>query len=369
MKNLSNFIYLIFVTSLIACSSSPDKKTELEKLRQDQTKIEEQISTLEKEIALTDTSKSITKKIEVVVEPLVGKTFKSYIDIQGKVDAEESIYLSSQIPGTVSKINVKVGDMVAKETILAETNTRLIDQQIGDLETNLELASQYYNKQKNLWEQKIGTEMQYLQSKTNKESLEKKLATMQEQIRMSKIVTPIDGTVDDINIKIGQIIAPGMPAISVVNLRKLKTKADVAEAYAGRIKRGDQVMMYFPDINDSIKAVVNYAARNINPLSRTFNVEVILPQNNKFQPNMVVKLQINDYTSAKSKLVVPVKYIQKDNDLKFVFIAQKNKVVKKLVTIGREYKGLTEIETGVSEGDLLIINGYDLINEGDIINY
>jgi len=363
MKNTILFFVIASIT--IACSA-PDKKAELEKLRTEKAAIESKITALEEELAKSDTTKQ--KLIDIVAIPLIPQTFKTYIEVQGRVDADENVSLSSEMPGTVTKINVKVGDEVAKGQVLAETDTRIVTQQISDLQTNLDLATQVYQKQKNLWDQKIGTEIQYLQSKTTKESLEKKVSTMQEQIRMSRIVSPINGTIDAVNIKIGQAIAPGVPAINVINFSNLKVKSDVAESYSSRIKTGNEVQILFPDMQDSINSKVNYASRAISNITRTFGIEILLDSKKDYHPNMVAKLKINDYQSSSPKIVVPIKYIQKNTNENFVLIAVNGIVTKNIVKISHEYNGLAEISEGLKENDLLITEGYDLINEGDHIN-
>lgn len=363
MKN--KFIYLA-LTLLVAACSAPDQKAELEKLKAERSAIESKIAALEEELAKSDTT---TKEVltEVSTFALQPEIFKTYIEVQGRVDADESVSLSTEMPGTITKVNVKVGDEVSKGQVLAETDVRAIQQQIADLQTSLDLATQVYDKQKSLWDQKIGTEIQFLQAKNTKESLERKMATMQEQIRMSKITSPINGTVDEINIKIGQAIAPGLPAINVINFSNLKVKADVAESYTARVKTGNEVLVLFPDMNDSIRSKIQYASRGINAMSRTFNVEVLLDNKKEYHPNMVAKLKINDYQSSAPKIVVPVKYIQKGSNESFVMIAENGKAIKKLVKISREYSGMAEIADGLKAGDLLITGGYDLVNDGEKI--
>ena len=363
---MKNKILYIALTLLIAACSAPDKKAQLEKLRAQKSELETKISALEEEVAKTDTTNK-EKLVEVIAIPLVPKSFKTYIEIQGRVDADENVSLSTEMPGTVTKINVKVGDEVSKGQVLAETDSRAIYQQIADMQTNLDLAKQVYEKQKSLWDQKIGTEIQYLQSKTNKESLENKMNTMQEQLRMSKIISPINGTVDGVNIKVGQAIAPGLSAISVINFSNLKVKADVSESYSARVKNGNEVLVLFPDMKDSLVSKVHYASRGINALTRTFNVEVLLDDKREYHPNMVAKLKINDYASTKPEIVVPVKFIQKGTEELYVLIAENGKAVKKTIKVSREYDGLAEVSEGLKEGDLLITDGYDLINDGDKI--
>jgi membrane fusion protein (multidrug efflux system) len=353
---------------LTAChSGSPDKKAELEKLRAQKSELETKIAALEQEVLKKDTLRTNEKQEEVAVKTLQLELFRTYIDVQGRVDADENVSLSSEMPGTVTQINVKVGDEVSKGQVLAETDARAIAQQISDMQTNFALANQVYEKQKTLWDQKIGTEIQFLQAKNAKESLEKKMASMQEQLRMSKIISPINGTVDGVNIKVGQAIAPGMSAINVINFSNLKVKADVAENYASRVKSGNEALVFFPDTKDSVTSKVHFASRGINSLTRTFSVEVMLGNSGDYHPNMVAKLKINDYQSPKPEIVLPVKFIQRSSNENYVMVAENGKAVKKNIKTGREYNGKAEVMSGLQEGDMLITEGYDLVNEGDKI--
>lgn len=360
-------LMLLLTVIMVACGGGgSDKKAELEKLKKQKADLETRIATLQEEVLKTDTT--IKEKIvDVVAIPVTVAPFKTYIEIQGRVDADENVFISTEMPGTITKINVKVGDQVSKGTVLAETDTRPQAQQVVDLQTNLDLAKQNYEKVKSLWDQKIGTEMQYLSAKSNKESLENKIAGVQEQIRMGKIISPINGTIDNVNIKLGQSVAPGMQAISVINFSNLKVKAEVAESYAARVKTGNEVIVLFPDTKDTIASKINYASRGINILTRTFGVEVFLDSKNEYHPNMVAKLKINDYTSPKPEIIVPVKFIQKGADESFVLVAENGKAVKKVIKINHEYAGMAEVSQGLKEGDLIITEGYDLINDGDKI--
>jgi len=366
MKKL--FIIPILAISIIACNSGGgDKQAELDNLKKQEAEIKSKIAALESELSANDTTQ---KGIAVAVEQLKLSVFKNYIDVQGRVDADENVALSTEIPGTITKINVKVGDEVHTGQVLAETDAKAINQQVSDLQTNMDLVNQIYEKQKNLWEQKIGTEVQFLQAKTNKESMEKKMGALQEQLRMTKIISPINGTVDAVDVKIGQAAAPGMPAIRVINYSNLKVKADVAETYASKIKKGSEVVVYFPDMNDSVVSKVNFVARAINPASRTFLVEVLLDNKKEYHPNMVARLNVNDYLSAQPIIVIPVRTIQKDeNNASFVYVADSGVAKKHIITLGKEYNGKVEVLAGLNENDLLVTLGYDVVNEGDAIAY
>ncbi len=367
MKTLISII--ISAVLLSACNNDQlaKKKKELESLKTEAKATADKIKLVEAEIAKLDTTAKKEKLAEVSTVSIAPQVFKTYIDVQGRIDADENVALSSQMPGTITKINVSVGDKVSKGQILAETDASAVHQQMSDLQTNLDLSKQLFQKQQNLWNQKIGTEIQYLQAKATKESLEKKMNLMQEQLRMTKIISPINGTVDAVNIKLAQQIMPGMNAITVVNFSNLKVKADVAETYSSRIKNGNEVLIYFPDTNDSLTSKVNYASRAISPLTRTFGVEVLLSGKKEYHPNMVAKLKINDYKSAKPEIIIPIKFIQKDNIEKYVLVEENGIAVKKAITIDREYNGYAQVTSGLKEGDRLISEGYDLINEGDKI--
>ncbi len=363
----SKVLFLALAVFAFSCGT-PDKKAELDQLKKQKIDLEAKIATLEEELKKTGADSAQGKSLEVGVEAITPQIFKTYIEVQGRIDADENVSLSSEMPGTVSNILVKVGDEVNKGQVLAETDARAIQQQMSDLSTNMELVNQVYQKQKNLWDQKIGTEIQYLQAKTNKESMEKKMATLQQQMNMSKVVSPINGTVDAVNIKVGQAIAPGIPAINVINFSNLKVKAEVAETYASRVKKGNEVLVIFPDMNDSIVAKLNHASRAINALNRTFGVEVILDNNKEYHPNMVAKLKINDFQSPAPVVAIPVKYIQRGTDENYVYVVANNKAVKRAIKTGKEYAGMAEVTSGLSPGDLLITAGYDLVNDGDAVS-
>ncbi|HET6227505.1 MAG TPA: efflux RND transporter periplasmic adaptor subunit [Bacteroidia bacterium] len=379
MKNLFLISGVIIVLASCNSSETDKKKKELDKLKAElsdlqteEAKIQTKESETEKKIAKLKTELGVVDSVQaptiIAVNTLKPETFKNYIDVQGHVDADENVGISTEMPGTISKINVHVGDQVTKGQVLAETDARAILQNISDLQTNADLVNQLYDKQKNLWDQKIGTEIQYLQAKTNKESMEKKMAALQEQLRMSKIISPIDGTVDAVDVKLGQATAPGMPAIRVINYSNLKVKAEVSENYASKIHKGSPVIIRFPDTDDSVLTTVSFVSRAINTGTRAFIVEVNLDGQKEYHPNMVAKLSINDYQSSKPIIVIPVRVVQKDeNSEQYVYLSDKGKAKKQLVTLGKEYNGKAEVVSGLKEGDVIVTSGYDLINEGDPI--
>lgn len=364
-QKIKKFIIPVITTSLLLASCGGGNKESLTDLKSQQAELKTQLSEISSKISKLE-GDSAKKFVLVEANAITPTFFKTYINVQGRVDAEESVSLSSEMPGTITKINVKVGDEVSKGQVLAETDARALQQSISDLQTNTELVNQLFEKQKALWDQKIGTEVQYLQAKTQKESMQKKMATLQEQVRMTKIISPINGTIDAIDIKLGQLTAPGMPAIRVINFSNLKIKADLAESYAAKVHKGDEVIVRFPDSNDTLTARINYSSRVISAMNRTFGVEILLSNKKEYHPNQIAILSINDYKSKNPVLTIPLNYIQKDlKGTHFVLIANGNKAEKRNITLGKEYNGVAEILEGLTETDLLITSGYDGLNDGD----
>ncbi len=363
INNWSKLTLLVVAVFLSSCGS---KNTEdLAGLKAKQAELKTQLSEVTAKISKLE-GDSAGKFTLIEAAPLTPGIFKTYINVQGRVDAEESVSLSSEMPGTITKINVKAGDEVHKGQVLAETDSRAIQQQLAAMNTSLTLVNQMYDKQKNLWDQKIGTEMQFLQVKAMKEASESAVNAMNEQLRMTKIVSPIDGTVDGVDIKLGQLTAPGMPAIRVINFSNLKVKADLAESYASKVHKGDEVLIKFPDTNDTLSAKVTYAARAISAMNRTFGVEILLDSKKEYHPNQIAILNINDYTSSKPVMSVPLSYVQKDlSGSSFIMVAENGKAARRMVTLGRQYNGRVELTSGVSDADNVIISGFEGLNEGD----
>src|SRR6185295_16366748 len=170
-----------------------------------------------------------------------------------KVDGDEDVSVSAEAMGTVTAVLVKAGDHVSTGQVLATLDDKMMKQSVAEMQSQLDLATTVFNRQKNLWDQKIGSEVQYLQAKTNKEAMEKRMASIQEQWNMTRIKSPINGTIDAVNIKVGQSVAPGMPSFHIVNLTELKVKGEVAESYISKVQKGNNVVIFFPDINKEVK--------------------------------------------------------------------------------------------------------------------
>ncbi len=363
------FLASAILLAFAACkNNSGDKKAELDKLKKQQSDLQGKIEKLEADVAQSDTSAKDEKVSKVAVTSLVPQVFTNYIEVQGKVDADENVTINPETAGVVTKMNVKAGDEVSKGQVLAELDGKVLQQGIAELQSSLDLSTELYTKQKSLWDQKIGSEVQYITAKNQKEGLERKIATMQQQLEMTRIKSPINGNVDEVFLKLGQMASSGVSAFRVVNFANLKVKAEVPENYASKVKKGNTAIVFFPDINDSVTAQVSFSAKVISPLNRTFNVEVALDNNKDYHPNMIAILKIIDYTN-KNALIVPVGTIQHAEDGDFVFTDSNGKAKKTRVTAGKIYNSKAEIISGLKEGDKLVTTGYQELNEGERISY
>ncbi|HYH56685.1 MAG TPA: efflux RND transporter periplasmic adaptor subunit, partial [Anseongella sp.] len=283
-----------------ACGTSGDpenKQAQLEQLKKEREALDEKIKSLEAEV-LAENPELVQKKVfNVAVDTVDLRPFEHYIQVQGRVESEDNIIVSAESPGVIRNILVREGQRVSKGQVLAELDNKVLRSSIAELQTALNLANTTYERQKNLWDQNIGTEFQFLQAKNNKERLEQQLNTLNEQIDMTRIKSPINGTVDAVISKVGENAAPGSPSFRVVNFSDLSVNASITDSYAGMIKTGDEVIVSFPDIKTEIRSKVSFVSRVIDPDSRTFEIEVKIPSLDQYKPNMVAVLKIVDYAS------------------------------------------------------------------------
>ena len=379
MKHLKRISFLLVLATIAAaCGSSDDsplgkKKEELAKLKAERKTLNEKITKLETEIALLDSNAAKNSKAKlVVIKAVATQPFTNYIEIMGKVDADQNTNVSVEIPGTIQRIFVHVGQNVTVGQTLGEIDNTVSEIAMNELKQQIEFAKTLYDKQKNLWEQKIGSEVQYLTAKNNYESLQKRLATMNQQLGMARIKAPISGTIDEVYAKVGQSVMPGIPCFRIVNSSKLKIEAEVAESFAGKIKQGNRVKLYFPDLEREETGIVSYTSRVIDPINRSFKVEIPLASSGDYKPNMMAKIKIVDY-STESAVVVPVNTIRTLGEENFVMVAEekngKVRAAKKKVTTGLTYNGQTQILSGLNVGDNLIMVGYQELEEGDEIKF
>lgn len=373
-------IILFSVLATLAISACGGKKTDdenkqakLDALKKEIAKLQSEVSAIEKELN-QKSGKTIGKEVEIT--EIKKGIFQSYIMIEGSADANESTIATPKVPGTVVRVLVQPGASVTAGQILAQLDNTTISQGRIELQQQLIYVTTIFEKQKRLWEKGVGTEVQYLSVKNQKESLEKSMKTLETQIDMYNIKAPITGTLESVDAKIGQAVAPGLPLFRVMNLSNIKIKADVAESYSNKVKAGDKIKIFFPDLQTEIDATISFASKYIDPLNRTFRVETKLPHVDNLKPNMIAKLKIIDYENANTinvssnciqttesgSYVVIVKAQSNAKGVTKTFIAE-----RRTVTAGKSSDGNTEILTGLNEGDMVITTGYQELNNGQAV--
>jgi len=347
-------------------TKTKDNKAELAKLKAEQKELQTKIASLE----AASGKKETVRKVAVLVTSMVPTQFRSYVEIQGKVDADQSVVASPEVMGVVNAIYVHNGQYVSKGQTLATLRTEAISYGVAELDQQISFAKTLYEKQKRLWDQEIGTEIQLLSAKNNYEAMLKKKETTLSQKSMYTIKAPISGVVDEVDVRVGQAVSPGMPnLIRIVNTSILKVKAEVPENYAGKIQSGNAAMVVFPDINDTLITKLAYITKTIDPMSRTFGSEINLGNNSKYRPNMIAKVRIVTYQNLRA-FVLPEAVIQKTENGNFVYVANaENKAQLLPVTLGNSYESKVEITSGLNLDDKVITTGYEELNEGDELQF
>jgi RND family efflux transporter MFP subunit len=383
MQNIWKISFAAIVLSLLmACGSSAkdkkgdvgDKKVQLEKLKKDKATIEGDIRKLEEEIAKLDPASQEKAKL-VSVAPVVKQDFTHYIELQGKVDANDVVVVTPRgLPAQVKQTYVKRGDIVKKGQLLLKLDDAIMLQTLDGLTTQLAYAQNIYSRQKNLWDQGIGTEVQLITAKNAVDALEKQVATLKENWKTSFVYAPIGGLADQVEIKEGEIFT-GMgnagPQIRIVSGASMKVVTEVPENYANRVQKGSSILIVIPDIsNDSIRSTITVMGASINSNSRGFVTEAKLPSKAGYRINQVALIRIKDY-AAPDAITVPVNIVQTDETSKYVYVMVKEgnvfKARKKKVEVGEIYNGIAEVKTGLSATDQVITEGYQSVYDGQVI--
>ncbi len=360
-------LLIFFITSCASPSGNVDqKKKELEELKKERSALDTKIHSLESELKIGD---EITDRIvSVKVTDVKKESFSHFVEVQGRIDGEDNIGVSAQLPGVITAIYVKEGDKVRRGEVLAIIESSALQQQYESARTQLEFATNVYNKQKALWDQQIGSEIQFLTAKSNMETAEKGVASLREQLEMSKIKSPINGSVEEVNLKVGQMASPGMPAIRVVNFSSVKVIADIAESYASKVRPGAKAIVSIPDLGKDIEAKVDFTSKYINPVNRTFLTEIRLkPGDIEYRANMIARVRINDYTNDDA-VVIPVSVLKETTDGTFIYVAESvngmYQAKRRIVEVGQTYNGNAEITKGLKPGDKVVTAGYNSLVDG-----
>ena len=366
--------YQLLAISLImaSCGGSKDPKAELAELKKEQAANQAKIAELEAKAGADDKPALTATPVSVMkVQP---ESFKSYLEVQGRVDFDQNAVVSARSAGSLTSLRVQRGDRVRKGQVLATIDASILDASIAELRTRMDLARVVYEKQAGLWKQQIGTEIQYLQAKNNYDALRRNLATLNQQRALYNVVAPFGGTVDEVIPKLGEVVAPGTPVVRLTSGSGGKILADVSEAYGNSIKAGDKALVTIPDLSgEDIPATVRVVSRAINATSRTFTVELRL-QGAKaadLRPNMVATVRILNY-DRENATVLPVDLVQKDEQNSYVYVvaqeAGKPVAKRRIIKTGNTYNGKVEVTTGLAANDQVISAGYQNLNEGQIVS-
>jgi RND family efflux transporter MFP subunit len=373
---IATFLSLIFscgkkkdntnIDSLIASKN-------LVSIKAKRAELQTQLTKLDDAIALLDIKKSEEALVSVSV--VKDTVFSHYLEVQGNVDTKENLIIYPQFSGILNTVNVIAGQKVSKGQLLGTIDDGGLSQQLAQMETQMALAKTTFERQKRLWDQKIGSEIQYLQAQTNMISQQKAVSQMKAQLAKTKIIAPFSGVIDELITEKGQVVGPGQGLMRIVNLNNMFVSTAVPESYIGKLKVGTVVNVYLASLGKTYAGKIRQVASNINPNNRSFGIEVSIPNTeNLLRPNQVAKLKIIDYTNANA-VVVPSNVIQVDgNGDQFVFeatsIKDKTGIAKKvIVKAGKTSENFTEILGGLEPKTIVVSDGVNTVSEGMKLNF
>ena len=382
-KVMSKKIVLLSALSLVLFACSKGAKNEsiddlvktknVKELNERKTALQTQITEIEAGLAKLDVK---TEEALVSVLTLKDTVFNHYLDIQGNVDTKENILVQPEYSGTLTSLTVKAGDRVSKGQILGRVDDAGMSSQLASAENQYSLAKTTFERQKNLWDKKIGSEIQYLQAQTQMISAQKAVSQIRAQLSKTVIRAPFTGTIDEVFAEKGQVVAPSAQGLMrIVNLGNMYVSTSVPESYIGKLKVGDQVDVYLTSLGKTYNGKVRQVGSYINPNNRTFGIEVSVPNpENLLRPNQVAKLKITDYKS-KDTVVVPTNVIQEDGKGDhYVYVVEGSNgktgnAKKVVVTIGKSSDNVTEILSGLKANDVIVTEGVNTISEGMKLNF
>lgn len=345
------------------------KKKTLATYKQEVQELNAKIGALEKEILAQDSSFNNGNEKTALVTTTDATTgeFAHYIEITGSVLSKKNVNISAEVSGRVQELQVAEGQRVKKGEVLAVVDAEAINRNIEEVEKQLELATVLFDKQKRLWDQQIGTEIQFLEAKNRKEILEKNLASLHTQKDKTTIRAPFNGAVEEITIRLGELVQPGTPIMNFIGDSELYIEADISERYVGILNRGDSVELSFPSIGTSLTSRVTAVGGVIDPNNRTFTVEAYLPPGKNYKPNMISVVKIKDYEN-KDAVVIPAYLIQEDREGDYVFVVEEQTAKKTYVKRGLTYQGRVEVLEGLQGGEVLVDKGFRDIGDNYLVS-
>jgi membrane fusion protein (multidrug efflux system) len=373
ITQMKPILFLSVLALALSCNSNvkesqslTDLKSKKEVLIKEMNRIGTELKAIETAISALDTLKKVMTVTAIKADV---KAFNHYIEVQGTVKADKTIELHAEMGGTVSAILVKEGQKVTKGQVLATLDSEVIDNSVLQLETQLALATTTFERQARLWKQNIGSEIQYLQAKAQKEGLENSMKSMKAQARKMKIIAPFSGVIDQIFAKTGELTSPQMPFLRLVNLNTVYVESEITETYLKAIKKGTEVLLNFRSIGTTLEASISQVGNFINPNNRSFKTRIDLENpNNELKANLLADIKINDFKAT--GIVIPSRLVQKDsNDQTFVYTIEPNgnthTVVKTYMTEAMNYENLSYISEGLLPTSILVDKGARLVNNNE----
>lgn len=359
----------------IACGTDTEggdveaKKAQLEAKKSQVNELSLEIQALETEISQLDPDFAKANKKSILITTAEAKKapFEHFVEVSGSVLSKKNVSISSETLGTILEIPGIEGMQVRRGRVLARIDSESIQRNIDEVQNTLDLASTIFEKQERLWKQEIGTEIQFLEAKNRKEGLERNLASLQTQLQKTVIRAPFTGTIESVQVRLGELVQPGMPMFQFVGENDLFIEADISESYIGVLEKGDSVMVNFPNLDESFKTKVSSVGAIINTNNRTFKVEVHLPNIENVKPNMIAVLKIKDYENPES-IIVPSHLILSDNRGDYVFVVENSTAKKKYVKRGKSFDLQTEVLSGLQAGEVLVDKGFREVGDNFNVN-
>ena len=372
MKSLLTYASLLLLSFGVASCAGNDldaKKAELESLKSQLSELTTEIKTLEAELIAADPAFAAAAKKPLLITTVAATKgeFTHFVEVTGSVLSKKNVNISSETGGRILDIPAIEGMRMSKGQVLAKIDSESIQRSIEELENNLSLARTVFEKQERLWNQKIGTEIQYLEAKSRKEGLEKSLASLRTQMAKAAVRAPFNGTVETVRVRVGELVQPGSQMFQFVGESDLFIEADISESYIGVLAKGDSVEITFPSIKKTITTKVSATGSIINPNNRTFKVEVFLPSLPEVKPNMISVLKIQDYKNKES-VIVPSHLILADTKGDYLFAVENGVAKKKYVKRGYTSGDQTEIVEGLTGTEVLVDKGFREVGDNFSVN-
>jgi len=373
---LPNLLLVSLVVVAVSCQKPAEgvdaQKAQLVELKKQAADINAQIRALETEIAKADPDAFRTNEILVATLVPGKKEFVRTIDLRGSVESRKNVLLSSEAMGSIQSLPATEGKKVRAGELLVALDGSIIQNSIKELDTQIELAKVVFERQENLWKQKIGTEIRYLEAKSTYESLVGKKKTLQSQLNQTRVYAPFDGTVDAVYVNNGEMVSPGLPLVRVINPSDTYVSAEVSEVHLGKFKVGDKVEVSLPGKELKTTGTVKAVSSVINEKNRTFSLEIQLPTNqtSMYKPNQVAVVKIADYRNP-STVSVPSDIILSGKSERYVYSVVKNgnsvEAKKVIIETGASTNGWTEVKSGLDGTEELIVAGHREVTDGTAV--